>query len=187
MNKKVNPVKIVKIPLATPLNSANESDNEIELKSPQQPQVPPTPQAPPVASVAIPTIKPKKKINISDEERERRRQSMLQTREKKMSKTHDRRQQQEQLLKMYEAETHMKLLKKTEQLRKKQEKSTLQKILQEELNNNSNINEPSKSNFDATSNLRRFDETYQQQQQPTRQLPPQPQPQQVFRQSFTWV
>lgn len=137
MSKKVNSIKIEKIPLKpTPLD-VQESDNEIELKNMEK-----YPPIPPLApnTIALP-IKEKKKINISDEERERRRQRMLQTREKKMENATLRQLQQEQYLKSKKAEMDAKIIKKAEQLRKKQEKEMLQYMMYQEMNNKSKLDD----------------------------------------------
>lgn len=158
MSKKVNSIKIEKIPLKpTPLD-VQESDNEIELKNMEK-----YPPVPPLAPATIaPPIKEKKKINISDEERERRRQRMLQTREKKMENANLRQLQQEQYLKSKKAEMDAKIIKKAEQLRKKQEKEMLQYMMYQEMNNKSKLDDD-------------YDE-YEEEEKPKHKPKPRPQP-----------
>jgi hypothetical protein len=122
MPQKANVVKIEKLPLHNPLEGNNDSDNEIELKQDVSPSAPP-------ASPAIIPKREKKKINITEEERERRRKSMILTREKKMEKVRERQMQVAMISKAREDEMNTKLLKKAEQLRKKQERELLNKIM----------------------------------------------------------
>lgn len=134
MPKKENSIKIEKVPLLkTPLD-AKDSDNEIELK-----HVAP-PSAPPSAPSSMP-VKEKKKINISDEERERRRQRMLQNREVKMQNAELRKHQQQEFLKAKEAEMNKKIMKEAEKLRKRQEREMLQRMMYSEVNKTSRLDD----------------------------------------------
>lgn len=128
MNKKGNSIKVVKVPLNQPLDNGEESDNEIEYKP--QPQ---KKQAEPIQPVYEEPPKPiRKKPVLSEDERERRRQSMLQIREKKMENAKVRQQERDLALKAKEDEMYLRALKKVEQERKKQEKQLVKKLLYEE-------------------------------------------------------
>ncbi len=78
--------------------------------------------------------KPKRKLNLSDAERERRRQSMIKTREIRMSKVEERKRLEQEYLKQKEEETHQKVIKKADKLRKQIEKEMYKKMLEEEKN-----------------------------------------------------
>ena len=173
MPKKENSIKIEKVPLLkTPLD-AKDSDNEIELKHVAPPSAPPcAPSAPP--------LKEKKKINISDEERERRRQRMLQNREVKMQNAELRRHQQQEFLKAKEAEMQKKIMKEAEKLRKRQEREMLQRMMYSEINRKSKLDE--------------YDDEYEEEKTPIPQTTPRPkppsvqQPQPVYQAPvFRWV
>jgi hypothetical protein len=199
MPKKANVVKIEKVPLSNPLEG-NDSDNEIELKQDVAPSAPPAPSA------VLPK-KERKKINITEEERERRRQSMILTREKKMEKARERQMQVEMISKAREDEMNKKLLKKAEQLRKKQERELLNKIMFDEFARREEEpdDEPSNFKLEATLNPKGFNEPAEEVKQkakppaPTKQRVVQPQkvyqqpPQPVFTPpppvfpSFRWV
>jgi hypothetical protein len=181
MPKKANVVKIEKVPLSNPLEG-NDSDNEIELKQDVAPSAPPAPSA------VLPK-KERKKINITEEERERRRQSMILTREKKMEKARERQMQVEMISKAREDEMNKKLLKKAEQLRKKQERELLNKIMFDEFarrdepdnDNEEEVKPKAKPQAPTKQRVVQPQKVYQQPPQPVFTPPPP-----VFP-SFRWV
>lgn len=126
MQKKGNLIQIEKIPLNKPSYNIDD-DNEIELK----PNEPPTPPVAP-ASIAPPITK--KKINISDEERERRRNMMLKNREVKMENAKIRKAQEEEFLKLRQKELDTRIYRKMELMRKKEERERLHELMYEEVN-----------------------------------------------------
>jgi hypothetical protein len=193
MPKKANVVKIEKVPLSNPLEG-NDSDNEIELKQDVAGNAfphtaAPTPSAPPAPSSVLPK-KERKKINITEGERERRRQSMILTREKKMEKARERQMQVEMISKAREDEMNKKLLKKAEQLRKKQERELLNKIMFDEFarreepdndNNEEEVKPKAKPQAPTKQRVVQPQKVYQQPPQPVFTPPPP-----VFP-SFRWV
>jgi hypothetical protein len=122
-------VKIEKIVNVNPLSEYTE--NELEAAIPtKEILVKPTTEIPIVEKPI------KKKINISDEERERRKQSMINVRLKKMDNVKQRKLEQDLYMQSQEEEINNKVIKKTELLKKKQEKSVLQKLIKDELYKN---------------------------------------------------
>lgn len=133
--------KISKIKNIEQFNDNDITDDEIELKPQQKPKIVKVMketvdnnQLPPEIQ-----IKPKKKINLSDEERERRRQTMLNVREKKMSNTVQRHKLKEELIKANEIELSNKMIKKANALRKKQEKEIFNRLISEQVEKSQKI------------------------------------------------
>lgn len=95
------------------LNSVKQSLNEVE------------------STIEIP--KTKRKLNLTDAERERRRQSMIKTREIKQNKVAERKQLEEEYLKKQQEEAELKVMKKAEKLKKQKEQELYKQILSEKL------------------------------------------------------
>lgn len=111
------------------------SDDDIELKNVKSSlnEVEATINLDHINKIKIPTNdKPKRKLNLTDEERERRRQSMIKTREIRMSKVAERKQLEQEYLKHKEEETQQKVIQKADKLRKQIEKEMYKKMLEEE-------------------------------------------------------
>ena len=106
----------------------DQSDNEIELKPHQNKKVM---DAPINEQLIEHQTKARRKLNLSDEERERRRQSMIETRAKRTALVEHKRMLEMEYLKQQEEATHQKIMKKAEQLKKKKEKELYNKYLEE--------------------------------------------------------
>ena len=120
-------------------NSGNlelSTDDEIELK-PTKNKVIAQPQ-PIKQSITEPEIKPKRKINLTEEERERRRQSMIETRAKKQAQVERKKQLEQEFLEAQEEVVKQNIIKQAEKLKKQKEKETYKKYL-EEINNKQKV------------------------------------------------
>ena len=110
--------KTVPLEKTEPLENLEDSDNDSNLEAP----------------IIQPPIKPvKRTINISDEERNRRRETMLKVREKKMEKVQERTELKNQFLRQQEDEINSKVLKKAELMKKQNEKKVLQNLIRAEI------------------------------------------------------
>lgn len=123
MSKTVKTVKSQ--PLATIIDEYSGSDEDIQLTTNKMQNV-----------VLEHAPKPKRTLNLSDAERERRRQSMIKTREARQIKLDEKRRLEEEYVSQRENEVQDKILKKAMQLKKKKEKEMYNQILQEEININ---------------------------------------------------
>lgn len=112
---KTKPIEIIE-------NSELSTDDEIELK---------TNISSPQPLLEVIPKKPKRVLNLSEEERERRRQSMVLTRAKRQEKVQQKKQLELEYLKHVEEESNKSILKKAESLKKKQEKALYNKYLEE--------------------------------------------------------
>jgi len=108
------------------LQDSSSSDDEIQLNSVKQSlnEVETT--------IELPT-KTKRKLNLTDAERERRRQSMIKTREIRQNKVAERKQLEEDYMRQKEEEAQLKVIKKAEKLKKQKEKELYNQILTEKL------------------------------------------------------
>ena len=109
-----------KIAKTEPLENLEDSDNDSILEAPIQP-------------VPVAVQKVKRTINISDEERNRRRETMLKVREKKMEKVQERHEEKNEFLRQQEDEINAKVLKKAELMKKQNEKKVLQNLIRAEI------------------------------------------------------
>jgi hypothetical protein len=121
------------------LQDSSSSDDEIQLNSVKQSlnEVEATIEMREVdtsddAKKFLPT-KPKRKLNLTDAERERRRQSMIKTREIRQNKVAERKQLEEDYMRQKEEEAQLKVIKKAEKLKKQKEKELYNQILTEKL------------------------------------------------------
>ena len=95
-----------------------ESDGELEA---------------PVIMQSVKQVKEKRKLNLTEDERERRRQVMLKVREKKMENSQKRNLEKDLYLQKQEEEINEKVLKKAELMRKRKEKEVLQNLIRQEI------------------------------------------------------
>lgn len=121
MSRTVKTIKSA--PIATIAESYSESDEDIQLTTNKMQSV-----------VIEHTPKPKRTLNLSDAERERRRQSMIKTREARRIKLDEKRRLEEEYISQQENEVQDKILQKAMKLKKKKEKEMYNQILQEEIN-----------------------------------------------------
>lgn len=131
MSRTVKTIKSA--PLATVTDEYSESDEDIQLTTNKMQSV-----------VIEHAPKPKRTLNLSDAERERRRQSMIKTREARQQKIEEKRRLEEEYIRQKEDEVQDKILKKAMQLKKKKEKELYNQILQEEINVNK-VSKPKQS------------------------------------------
>lgn len=133
MSRTVKTIKSA--PLATVTDEYSESDEDIQLTTNKMQSV-----------VIEHAPKPKRTLNLSDAERERRRQSMIKTREARQQKIEEKRRLEEEYIRQKEDEVQDKILKKAMQLKKKKEKELYNQILQEEINVNK-VSKPTASSL----------------------------------------
>jgi hypothetical protein len=108
------------------LQDSSSSDDEIQLNSVKQ-------SLNEVETTIEMSVKPKRKLNLTDAERERRRQSMIKTREIRQNKVAERKQLEEDYMRQKEEEAQLKVIKKAEKLKKQKEKELYNQILTEKL------------------------------------------------------
>ena len=111
------------------LEEASSSDDEIELRNVKSSLN----EVEATINLDNIEVKPKRKLNLSDAERERRRQSMIKTREIRQNKINERKQLEEEYIKKQEEEAQLKVIKKAEKLKKQKEKELYNQILNEQL------------------------------------------------------
>lgn len=130
-------VKIVNI--SNP--NIQNSDDELEIKSTQPTPVQQAPpvqqtqvqQAPPVQQYPENVPKKKRTLNLTEEERERRRLAMLETRKKRDAVYQERKLQMQELAEQQAVEAQKKAMKKLQALEKKQEKQFINQMVNEKV------------------------------------------------------
>ena len=127
------------------------SDDEIELKPIQNKKVIEPKNKQPIEEHIYEEVKPRRKLNLSEEERERRRQSMINTRAKRTASVEHKKQLEIEYLRHQEDETQNKIIKQAEKLKKKKEKELYNKYLEELNNKQKNKKKPPKIIYESES------------------------------------
>ena len=127
----VRTAKLQNIEVIENIAPLEESDNEIELKPLKHKKIVEQLFTAPLVE-DIP--KARRKLNLTDEERDRRRNSMIETRAKRAALVEHKKLLEMEYLRQQEEATQQKIMKKAEQLKKKKEKELYNKYL-EDINN----------------------------------------------------
>ncbi len=113
-------VKTEQIEKLETLENTVDSESDMELEAP-------------VIMQSVKQVKEKRKLNLSDSERQRRREIMLKVREKKMENSQKRNLEKDLYLQKQEEEINEKVLKKAELMKKRKEKEVLQNLIRQEI------------------------------------------------------
>ena len=117
------PKRIVK---TEPIEKIETLENTVDSESDEELEAP-------VIMQSVKQVKEKRKLNLTEDERERRRQVMLKVREKKMENSQKRNLEKDLYLQKQEEEINEKVLKKAELMKKRKEKEVLQNLIRQEI------------------------------------------------------
>jgi len=114
------PKKIVK---TEPIEQIETLENTVDSESDGELEAP----------VIMQSVKEKRKLNLTEDERERRRQVMLKVRQKKMQNVNQRNLEKDTYMQQQEEAINEKVLKKAELMKKRKEKEVLQNLIRQEI------------------------------------------------------
>jgi hypothetical protein len=126
-SQKIHNSQNLKIDL---LKSNPESDNEIELKNTTP--IVPIVNVPAVSVPVAPIVKPKKKRNISEEQKQKLRERLEVARLKKSKQKQELKSIQEEFLKSKALELNNKVINNAKKISKKQEQEYMKNFMREE-------------------------------------------------------
>jgi len=125
-----------KKPITKPKNKKTEEILQTQINPIHQPQaVPQMTPAPNVQYIYVQEPPKRKKMNISEEEKQARAERLKQAREKRKEMVNVKNQEQTRLLELYKEELEKKEMKKLERMKKKAQRDYMKQIMDDEMDN----------------------------------------------------